>query len=102
MLQLDSDDVASVIFSLAKEADSGGLGIADFMTTMTDEDVNSWRFDKAGEMLMNIEIAALSSLTLRVAGNPSIFVIHSINAMQKEATNHTVHQIDITTTKLAL
>lgn len=52
MLQLDSDDVASVIFSLAKEADSGGLGIADFMTTMTDEDVNNWRFDKAGEIVM--------------------------------------------------
>lgn len=37
MLQLDSDDVALVIFSLAKEANNGGLGIADLMTTMTDE-----------------------------------------------------------------
>lgn len=44
--------------------------------------------------LIDTESATLSSLVLHVTRNPSIFAIHSTNAVQKEATNHTIHHDD--------
>jgi hypothetical protein len=49
---------------------------------------------------IDTESAVLNSFALHVIGNPSIFTKHSTDVAQKEATNHTVHQIAMTTMKM--